>query len=900
MSRNKRDQELKEELEAHIRMAAQGRMDRGESPADAEARARRELGNMALIEEVTRETWGGASLRRFLQDIRYGIRVLRRNPTFATVAIFTLALGIGASTAIFSVVYGVLLRPLPYHNPRQIVRVWEVDSKGNRVSFSDANFADIRAQNRSFHKLAEYTFGVEAISGGAEPQRVPMAYVSPDFFSVFGLHPVLGRDFVAEEQTPNGSPAALVSYSFWRDYLSSETNLSRLKLVVDNHDVAVVGVMPGGFSYPEDTKVWLSAGSLIKPASRSAGGWQVVGRIRDGLALQQASAEVSGLAHRIHQQFPEDNYMADAVVVPLREALTGKARLAIVILLEVSGLLLLVACANVMNLLLAQATAREGELAVRSALGASRGRLVRQFLAESLLLCLGGGGAGIALAYGGVRVLLMLAPHNFPRLNEVAVNLPVLLFALVISTMLAAGLGIFTALRASSADVQAAIAQGNKGRLSGAHENRRMRQVIMAGQVAITLVLLVGAGLLGRSFLRVLSVDPGFRTEQVVTLDLAFPSSDAAKRAVLLQQILERVRAIPGVVEAGGTSDLPLERGNNVDGAFAVINSRQLSPQARELIGRFRGVSFKEGLTPADYKALEDFFTPLFADKAHTGYANFVAASEGYFRALSIPLIRGRFFNAADTPDAPHAALLSESVARKIWPNRDPLGQTIEFGNIDGDLRLLTIVGVVGDVRESNLETPPTPTVYVNYLQRPQKTDQFSLVLRSAADPSSILSTAHRIINELDPTVPVKTDTFTRVFSASLETRRFNLLLVATFAGTALLLALAGIYGVLAYSVARRTRELGVRIALGATSWNVLKLVLQEALGTALFGVFIGAVAAFVLTRLMQSMLFGISTSDPLTYAGVAIMLIASALAAAYVPARRATRIDPMIALRSE
>jgi putative ABC transport system permease protein len=900
MSRNKRDQELKEELEAHLRLAAQDRVERGESPAEAQAHARREFGNIGLIQEITREVWGWSGLYRFMQDVRYGGRVLRRNPVFAIVSIFTLALGIGASTAIFSVVYGVLLRPLPYEKPDQIVRLWGVDGKGNRLSFSDANFRDLHEQSQSLQAAAEINYGIEAVSGGTEPQRVPVGYVSHDFFRVFGVYPVLGRNFTAAEETPNGPAATIVGYSFWRNYLGGRTDLGALNLVVENHAVTVVGVMPPGFDYPADTQLWLSSDNFSKPTSRSAGGWQVVGRVRDGISLSQAKAELSGVAQDIYRRFSQDNYMTDVVTVPLRSALTANARPALLILLGVSGLLLLVACANVMNLLLAQAAARESELAVRSALGASRLRLVRQFLAESLLLGFAGAIAGIGLAYAGVRALLHLAPQNLPRLNEVTINLPILLFALGTSLVVAVGLGTFTAVRASRAEIQQAIAQGHNGRsLGGSQRSQRAGYSIIAGQVAVTLVLLVGAGLLARSFLRVLSVNPGFRIEQVVTLDLAFPfGEDGDRRAAMLNQLFDQLRSLPGVVEVGGTSDLPLYTGNASDGTFVLMNPQQLSPRVQEIIHRFTGVKGK--FTPGDYKVLEDFFTPLFADKAHTGNANYVVASAGYFPALGIPLKQGRFFNANDTMDAPHAALISESLARQVWPGRSPLGETIEFGNMDGDLRLLTIVGVVGDVRDSSLEAPATPAVYVNYVQRTNRSGPFIVALRTAGDPGSTMSAARQIISRLDPNVPVKTNTFARIFVASLETRRFNLGLVGIFAGSALLLAVAGIYGILGYSVTRRTRELGVRMALGATSSNVLKLVLRQAVLTALVGVLIGAGMAFALTRLMQSMLFGISPGDPLTFVAVALLLIVVAVLAAYFPARRATRIDPMIALRSE
>ena len=899
MSWKKREQELKEELEGHLRMAEQDRRERGASAADAHAEAQRQLGNVGLIQEATREVEGWSGLKRFIQDLKYGIRVLRRNPTYAFVCIFTFALGIGASTAIFSVVYGVLLRPLPYEKPEQIARIWAVNSKGNRNSFSDTNFRDVRSQNRTLAAMAEYHYGVEAVSGGAEARRVPVAYVSHDFFNVFAIQPMFGRGFSAEEEKTGGPSAALVSYGFWQDYLGGRSDLESLKLNLENHAVSVIGVLPAGFRYPEDTQIWLSSEISEKPPSRSAGGWRVVGRMRDGVSLQQTSAELNGIGKRIRQQFSEDNPMDGAVAISLRDDITDNTRPALLVLMAVSGLLLLVACANVMNLMLAQAAAREGELAVRSALGASRARLILQFLTESLLLCLAGAAAGIGLAYTGVRALPLLAPQNLPRLDEVSVNLPVLVFAVGVSAMVAMALGILTALRASSVEIRSAMAQGEKGAHAAGQGHHHIGQLIVGGQVAVTLVLLVGAGLLGRSFLRVLSVDPGFRTERVVTLDLAFSGdNEKGQRAALLEKIFANLHGIPGVLEAGGTSDLPLQGAGPDDGLFALINPQQLTPEAQQLIQRF--AEHNGDLAAADYKALEDFFTPLFADKSHTGYSHYVVASEGYFKALAIPLKNGRFFNAADTMEAPHAALVSESLARQTWPDRNPIGQTIEYGNMDGDLRLLTVIGVVGDVRGTSIEGSQTPIIYVNYLQRPSKVSEFSVVLRTAADAATTLSAARRVIHDLDPNVPVKTNTYTQVFSASLDTRRFNLLLVGIFATAALLLAIAGIYGVLAYSVARRSREFGVRIALGASRSHVLKLVLRSAMTTVVAGLIIGGIAAFVLTRLMQSLLFGVTASDPVTYVGVALLLLAAALIAAYLPARRATGVDPMIALRAE
>jgi putative ABC transport system permease protein len=900
--RGHEEAELDEELQAHLRMAAQGHMDRGETREQAEASARRDTGNVGLIKEVTREMWGWTSLERLLQDFRFGARMLRKNPGSTLVSLLTLALGVGASTAIFSVVYGVLLRPLPYEKPEQIVRVWEVDDKGHRMQVADPNFDDLQGQNHTFQALAQFHSGIESVSGGAEPRRLRVATVSGDFFMIMGVSPVMGRPFAQEDKHLGAAPVVLVSYSYWRQSLNGVMDFSGLKLNVEGKGASIIGVLPPGFRFPDDTDIWMAREISVKLNSRSSHNWNAIGRLREGVSSQQAQAELAAIGRRLKQQYGQDIDMQDAVAVPLQTALTSDVRLALLILLGAVGFLLLVACANVMNLLLAQAAAREGELAVRSALGASRGRLVRQFLAETLLLTFNGGVLGVIIAYFGVRLLLAIAPPNTPRLAEVSVNLPVFLFALGLCIFVAAGLGVFTALHATAGDVQAALAEGGRGQ-GNARRSRYAGGMIISGQLAITLVLLVGAGLEGRSLLRVLSVDPGFRTERVLTIDLALSYAggeiDKVRRVQFINTLFERLHALPGVHDVGGTDSLPLGTGIGSNGAFAEINPQQLSAKDRDLMNqplRFFGGDPDPALLKADIA----FFERLFHDPTRAGYADHAVVSEGYFRVLGVPLLRGRLFDEADTADATPVALISESLAKTKWPNQDALGRTIEFGNMDGDLRLLTIVGVVSDVRERSVEAPPRPTIYVNYRQRPQSARSLSVVMRTSADPATIFSAARRIINELDPNIPPRVTTFTEVFAASLNTRRFNLILVGIFAGTALLLAIAGIYGVLAYSVARRTREIGVRIALGASTGNVLGLVLRQAMLTAGAGVAIGIVGSFVLTRLMQSLLFEISPTDPLTFTAVALMLLFVAAVASYLPARRAAKVDPIIALRYE
>jgi putative ABC transport system permease protein len=836
------------------------------------------------------------------QDFRYGFRMLWKNRVYAVVSLITLAVGIGASTAIFSVVNGVLLRPLPYPKPEQIVRVWEANAKGRRMQFADPNLEDVRAQVRSLQGMAAMRSGETTISVGNAPDRVRVASVSADFFSVIGVQPLLGRLFVPEEQRFAAAPAVLVSHSFWQRQLHETRDLSSIKFTVSNNPAVIVGVLPAGFHFPEDSQVWMPRELDVRLPSRTAHNWQVVARIRDGVTLEQARADASAVARRVSQDNRlDEKQMTDVILLPLKDALTTDVQPALLVLLGVAGLLLLVACANVMNLSLAQASARGDELAIRVALGASRWRLLRQFLAEALILCGVGGVLGVIAAYFGVRALLAMAPTDIPRLDEVSVNLFVLAFALAVSFVVAAGLGVITAWRATSGQVRSALAEAGRRQGTSAR-SRHIGRMIVAGQVAITLTLLTGAGLLGRSMLRVLSIDPGFETEHIVTLDLKLPDLEEGaenRRAQFLEQLIAGIQALPGVEAVGGTNVLPLKEPDSPDGTFVVVNPQQFSLKQRELMERSTQTSINKS-DPAYLADLTKFAEDLFSNKAQAGNADYVVASEGYFEALRIPLLRGRLFSDSDGPTAPHAAVISEGVARQKWPGQDPIGQTVEFGNMDGDLRLLTIVGVVGEVRKHSLETAPRPTIYVNYRQRPRRTQQFDVVLRTNSDPAAVTSSVRRVLTQLDPTVPARMSTFSQVFSESLNNRRFNLTLVGVFAFAALVLAMVGVFGVLAYSVAQRTQEIGVRIALGATPGGILKMVLGQGLLTVAIGLIVGLAGSFLLTRTMRSMLFEISPNDPLTIAGIALLLLLIAMLASYIPARRATRVDPMIALRYE
>ncbi len=814
----------------------------------------------------------------FWQDFKYGVRQLRKNLGVTAIMVFTLALAIGATTAIFSVVYGVLLRPLPYVESNRIMAVFEVSSTGMPNRVADPNFDDFRDQNRNFQAIAKYNDDVASVSGGAQPTRTTVSSVSPDFLKVFGIQPILGRDFSADDAKKGAGPTVLVSYGYWKEHLGSQQDLSRSHLKINGAVYSVIGVLPAGFSFPTNVDLWLPADLEGENPSRTSHNYSAIGRLRDGVTVAQANGEISAIARRIRETSSEqgDYLLKDGMVLQLQDSITGKARTPLLVLLCAVGFLLLVACANVANLLLAQASVRERELAIRSALGAARGRLIRQFLTEAFLLSLAGGGLGVLGAVGGVAGLVALAPDNLPRLESVSISIPVLVFAFLLSTAVAAGLGAFTAARATSEDPREGLAEGGRGQ-AGSQSSQRVGQIVVAAQIAITLVLVIGAGLLGRSLMKVLEVNPGFRVDKIVTMDVSLPWVEDPKakagQGIFFANLIDRLKQIPGVRKVGATSVLPMVEGGLPDGMFLLMSQNEV-PKTM------------------------DGFGALFQQKERLGSADFCVATDGYFQVLGIPLIRGRIFDEHDGADSPHVAVISESLARERWPKQDPIGHTIEFGNMDGDLRLLTIVGIVGDTHEYGLDAPPRPTVYANLFQRPRAA--ITLAMLSDADTGSVSSAARGILQELDPEIPVKFQTFSQVYSASLGSRRFNVILIGFFGITALLLATAGVFGVMAYSVSRRTREIGVRIALGAGSGDVLKMILGQGMRTIFIGVAIGIIGSLALTRTVASLLFGVTATDPLTFGGVTLLLVGAALLACYLPARRATRVDPLVALRYE
>lgn len=786
--------------------------------------------------------------------------MLRTRPGFAAAAIISLSLGIGACTAIFSIVDAVLLRSLPYRESDRIVQLREINEKGLQIPVAEPNFIDVKERNRSLESIAQYTGSNATVTGAREAVRTRVITVSSDFFKVLGVSPVTGRAFLPEENQSGARAVAVVSYGFWQQMLGASQNLSEKVLRIDDRSYEVVGVMPAGLGFPREGEIWIPRALFPPQTSRTAHNWSAIARLADGVTLEQARADVSTIGKQLKQQHGSEIDATDIALIPIQEYMTGNVRQGLLVILAAVGLLLLVACANVTNLLLAQITGRQREFAVRAALGATRAKLARQFITENVLLAVIAGALGSLLAIWGVDLLLSFGQSNLPRADEVGIDTRALAFTMMLSLAVAVALGVLSSLRFSFNDLQTALKESSRGQ-SSYGSGTQLRSMLVATQVALTMVLLVGAGLLIRSFMKLIEIDPGFRPDSTVVMNLSFPSTRDPERQKQIageyRELVGKISNIPGVTVAGGINSLPMTRAGS-NGTFFINN-----------------------------------------DLSNTGYAEYRQATPGYFAAMGIPLLRGRLFEEGDGPDSTHVAVISQSLAEKTWPGEDSIGRQIQFGNMDGDLRLLHIVGVVGDVRERGLDQGVGHTIYAYSLQRPISTS-LSIVARAESDSAALVSAMRQTVQSLSPELPANFSTLERIFSSSLDSRRFSLMIFTTFAIVALVLAVTGIYGVMSYTVAQRTQELGIRLALGARTSDVMKMVVIQGMKLSLAGVVLGLAASFAASRMLESLLFGVGTIDTITFATIPLILVLASLLACYVPARRATKVDPIVALRYE
>jgi putative ABC transport system permease protein len=862
------DQDLDEELRSHIARQADDLERSGLSRPEAERKARIAFGSYAKSKESVREQRPGFFLETLAADSRFALRLLRKNPAFTAIAILTLALGIGANTAIFSVVDAVLLRPLPYSQPDRLVTVSECarpHDQATKNEVAPGNFLDWRARNDVFEQIAAVHFPGYSLTGSDRPERVLGAATSAGMLRLLGLQPALGREFEASDDKYGAAPVVLLTDALWKRRYGSDPRIVGKTIHLDTNPYTVVGVLPAGLTFPEpDVQLWVPLEQSIVPREmrwHASHYLDVYARLKPGVTLAQASEEMSRIAAQIKQEQPESNSGAAALVLNLQDDIAGAIRPALLTLLVAVGFVLLIACVNVANLLLVRATSRGKELATRIALGAGKTRLIRQMLTESILLSFAGGCAGLLVASWTRQLLLALRPESLPQFNAIETDGRVLLFTFGVSVFTGLLFGLLPALRSSSINLNPALHAASRSTTPG-KSTLRLRNLFVAAEITISLVLLVGAGLTIRSFLRLRDTGLGFRSDHTVTARISIPDDKYSKDGQVISfydRILERIRNIPGVESAAMVSFLPLT-GHNFDNSFDVVGRTPHSPDDR------------------DY-ALVRFIDPQ------------------YFNVLGIPLLNGRGIAEHDRLGSSRAVVLSECMARRYWPNANPIGEHL-LVYMGEDQSPWEVVGIVGDVRTSIAEEPQ-PTLYFPYAQFPYRF--MVLTVRTHGDPQSMIETIRNAVLTLDPDEPIyQTRTLDALIDANLVPWRFSMMLLSVFAGIALLLAAAGIYGVMAYLVAQRTHEMGVRMALGAQSRDVLRLVVGDGAKLALIGVGTGLLASLALTRLMSNLLFDVSSTDPLTFGVVALGLSFVAIAACYIPARRATKVDPTIALRCE
>jgi putative ABC transport system permease protein len=809
-------------------------------------------------------------MERFFQNVRYALRNLRKRPVFSVIVVFTLALGIGANTAIFSVVDAVLLAPLPYSDPDKLVVLWAKNEKQNLTQqpVSYPNIVDLREASHVFERLSVVRGELFSLTDRDEPERVTGVRVSTNILTLLGVTPALGRNFLPEEEQPAKASVALLSHGLWQRRYAGDPRLLGQAIIIDGKSYTVIGILPAWLKQPgmtlvnlSDPDVWIPVVPAASEQNRNFANMRIVARLKMGVTRAQAQSEVDTLGARLEKQYPDSNTNLRFGVVGLREQLTGRVSKALWILLGVVGCVLLIACANVANLLLARAASRQSEIAVRNALGATRPQLIRELLTECMVLSLTGGLLGLLLAYLGVTVMTSLSSGGIPRADEIGISREVLLFTMLLSLLTGLAFGIVPALQSSRSQLTEDLKEAKKG-ASGSVRHRRSLNALVVIEIALALVLVAGAGLMMRSFRSVLGIDPGFDPHNVLTFSAALPLAtykDQQQHVQFFERALAKIRALPGVEAAAGTFRVPIA-------GFATA------------IFSVQGKPVPTGQAPiADYRAI----------------------TVGYFRAIGIRLLKGREFTERDSADAPDAVIVNEELARRSWPGEDPIGKRLQVGT---ELtRWRQVVGVVGNARLSGLEAKVDPAIYVPFPQNswPNALRNSFIVLRATTDPQSLIPAIRRELRSVDPTFPItQIRTMDEIVGDSLSQRRFNTALLALFAFVAVALAAVGIYGVMSYAVSQRTREMGIRMALGAEQSDITKLVTSNGARLAALGIAIGVVAAAISSRLMSSLLFGITATDPMTFVFTALLLAAVTLLASYIPSRRAARTDPIAALR--
>jgi predicted permease len=876
--KRKREKELDEELRNHLEMAARQRVERGVDGVEAARAARRELGNMELVKETTRDAWGWGFLDRLTQDWQFGVRMLAKSPGFASVAILTLALGIGANTALFSVVNGVLLNPLPYPEPEQLFTLHESKPNFEAGSISFLNFQDWRKENTTFSMMGisrGYSFSL-TVTGEAEQVRTEL--ISTDFLPMLGVKPVMGRLFEEGEDQFGAGPIVIISAGFWNRKFASAQDVLGKGLTLDGRSYSIVGVVPANFNLQvgsfRASELYVPIGQWTNPALhvRAAGlGIHGIGRLKPGVTIQQARADMARVTAHLAEAFPDADKGIGATLIPLKEQMVGDVRELLLVLLAAVGFVLLIACVNVANLLMVRSVGRNREFAVRAALGAGRARIVRQLLTESMLLGLAGGGLGLLVAAWGTKVALQHLPSGLPRASEVGMDWKVLLFTAAIALLCGVLFGLAPALRISKPNLQDTLKQGGRGSGSG---KQRAQGAFVTVEMAMALVLLIAAGLMIRSLSALWNVNPGFDSHNVLTFGVSLPSSmrhaspDAIRAA--LRETQAKLSSTPGVQAAS------------------------LSWAAVPLASDDEELFWLDG-------------QPKPASESDMSWAISYVVQEDYLKVMGIPLQRGRFFTAQDRERSPRVVVIDDVFARKFFGDQDPIGKRLNLVSLGGAAE---IVGIVGHVKQWGLDSDDKQSLraqlYSSYLQGPDEIMRLSsggtgALARIDANTEATADVIRRALKEISSEhLMVSVQTMDEIIAESLAARRVSMIVLCVFAALALGLAGVGIYGVISYLVGQRTHEIGVRMALGAKQTDVLRQILGESMKMTVIGIFIGLLAALGLTRLMANLLFGVSATDPLTFVGVGTILAIVALAACYVPARRAMKVDPIVALRYE